>query len=427
MKYKSRPNKHLKAIRSSKTGSFSCKKTISPEVFKKLRSLKKMLAQQDQKCWDIGDLCIELLDRDRLALGDIAHATGYSRTRISHFHLTCRLFSPDERKGYTFQDSLTARQIHISLPRLAMTPVQIRDEICKLKNKTVRQVREHFVDILVKKEMARTVADSLIAPDSGVGLINNCHHSDWRKIIPKLPDQSVHLFICDPPFAQHKIKGKRGYVSSRAATNGMRNDSDYNLCEEEALSVTLPLFELCLPKLAPGGMLLLFQAGGRPDRIEVLQKAKECGWDCAYGLTWKKGELSVSNMQNPYRVCTERILLFCGNENKLTKCQNGLPHSDILDFPTETPTVTNKMNTGQMAYADYHMFQKPPALMEFLIQQHSHPGNLVVEAFGCSGSGCIAAARHNRRWIYIESNKANFIWGNQRILNAVKTLTSSVG
>ena len=36
------------------------------------------------------------------------------------------------------------------------------------------------------------------------------------------------------------------------------------------------------------------------------------------------------------------------------------------------------MHSGTVKYGDYHMFQKPPELMEFLIRHHSFTGDLVV-------------------------------------------------
>lgn len=394
------------------------KKSISSKALNRLRRLKTLLKQQDSKCWEIGDICIELIDSNRLSLKQISEFTNYSRARISHFHLTSRAFPAGQREGYTFQDSLTARQVCRQLPRLNMSKTEVRDVIVKLTNKTARQVRAHFVQILTQKEINQSLAESVKNTTSGNQVINNCHCADWRHVVPKLPNNSVQLFICDPPFAQYG--GKGGYVSHRTKTNGMRDDCENNVSEEEALSVTLPLFEQCLPKLAPDGILLLFQGGAKCDRVEVLHKAEECGWDCVYALTWYKGKLSMGSHQNPYYLCSEKILVFCRKGTMLKKFQNGMPHSDILDFPTETNQVTLKMNSGKMKFADYHQFQKPPALMEFLIKHHSYPGDLVVTPFGCSGVGAISALKLGRQWVYTEMNKNNYTWGSQRVLKALE-------
>ena len=359
---------------------------------------------------------------DKLSLRQIGEFTDYSRTRISHFHLTARTFIAKRRIGYTFQDSLTARQIYYRLPRLNMSPIEIRDVIVKMKNKTPAQVRGFFIDILMDRERNQHLAHSAQSYVSKDRLINNCHHGDWRTIIPDLPDQSVQLFICDPPFASPS-----GYLSKREETNALRTDCDCGLTEEQALDVTLPLFELCLPKLAPEGIMLLFQGGGKSDRVEVLQKAQECGWECIYGLTWDKGHISVGNFLNPYLVCSERILVFSRKGIKQQKYQDGLPHPDVLHFPTETQRITKKMHSGKVAYGDYHMFQKPPELLEFLVRHHSFYGDLVVEPFGCSGSGVISASKLNRRWVYIESNRENYEWGSQRVFKEISEISAQVG
>jgi len=415
-------NRRLRGCNASRKPRKRKEKPLSPSVLRKLKTLKTLLKQQDSKCWEIGDLCIELLDEHHLSLRQISEFTGYSRARISHFHLTARTFVINDRTSYTFQDSLTARQIHRKLPRLGMTPVEIRDVIVKLRNKTPSQVRAHFIRILIEKEKNQHLAKSAQAYINNDKLINNCHHSDWRDVVPKLPDGAVQLLIADPPFST-----STGYISKRADTNALRTDCDWGATDEQALEVTLPLFELCLPKLAPDGVLLLFQGGGKSDRIEVLQKADECGWECLYALTWDKGHLSVGNFQNPYLICSERILIFGRKGRKPKKYQNGLPHSDILSFPTETPHATRRMNAGKLEYGDYHMFQKPLALMEFLVRHHSFAGDLVAELFGCSGSGVIAAAKLNRRWVYIESNENNYSWGSQRVMKAVTELSVQAG
>ena len=128
----------------------------------------------------------------------------------------------------------------------------------------------------------------------------------------------------------------------------------------------------------------------------------------------------MGSHQNPYYLCSEKILVFCRKGTMLKKFQNGMPHSDILDFPTETNQVTLKMNSGKMKFADYHQFQKPPALMEFLIKHHSYPGDLVVTPFGCSGVGAISALKLGRQWVYTEMNKNNYTWGSQRVLKALE-------
>ena len=80
-----------------------------------------------------------------------------------------------------------------------------------------------------------------------------------------------------------------------------------------------------------------------------------------------------------------------------------------------------------MEYGDYHHFQKPEALMDFIIKTHTYPGDLVVEPFGCSGSGVVSALKNNRKWVYVESNQSNFDWGSGRVYKLITELATQAG
>ena len=52
---------------------------------------------------------------------------------------------------------------------------------------------------------------------------------------------------------------------------------------------------------------------------------------------------------------------------------------------------------------------------------------MVVEPFGCSGSGVIAASKLNRQWVYIESNEENYRWGSNRVFKSESELSVQTG
>jgi len=81
--------------------------------------------------------------------------------------------------------------------------------------------------------------------------------------------------------------------------------------------------------------------------------------------------------------------------------------SDILDVPMRRKSYTR---IGD------HLFEKPVALMERLINKHTFPGELVVEPFGATGPASQAAVRTGRHWLYCESNPRNFELGSRRIM-----------
>ena len=384
------------------------------EIDAKLEALRSMLTEHDRRCWEIGDIVVELVDYHRMQLATIAKTVGYSKSRLSEFHLTARTFGPEERGEGSFYDGLMARRIWKAMPRLGMSSLTVRRHIVGLPGKRPRQIKAHFVSLLIRRERQRSATRLGDSQPQDHGLINAAHHADWRDIIPRLADGSVKVVFADPPFGGYSWRPEGGYLSGRADTNGLRCESDNN-SDEEAMAVTLPLFELCLSKLAPGGCLLLFQAGGKPDRAEVLDAAHHHGWDCLYGLTWQKDTLTPSDCAYPYVPSSERILVFVRAGDRLEWHEPGLSRSDVLSFKSPTPYLTKKMLRGDESLRSFHMFQKPDDLCEFIVRKHTHPGELAVEPFGCSGAFSMAAARLKRQWVYIESNDDNFRWGSVRL------------
>ncbi len=398
----------------------------SGAVNDKLRRLSNLLKSHDKRCWDIGDLVAELIDQHRVSLGYLARQVGYSKARLSELHLTSRAFPPADRDEGNFYDALMARRIWTRLPRLGASLRSIRGSIIQMKGKRPRQIKAHFVALLLERDRSHAMATAANGDLlGGHGLIGRCHHADWRAVAPELPDGSVKLIIADPPFGGYGWQPAGGYISGRADTSGLRTDSDSNT-EDDALLVTLPLFKMCLPKLAKGGCLLLFQPGAKPDRREVLNEAEQYGWDCLYGLTWLKNTRTPTDCSYPYVPSSERLLVFTRHGETLEWHERGQPRADVLEFDSMTLGATLSMDRGRQDYGSVHMFQKPHALCEFLVRKHTHPGELVFEPFGCSGSGVIAAGQLGRRWVYCESNDENFRWGSQRVQRYLIQSTASI-
>ncbi len=398
---------------------------MDKDIVKKLKVLKELLAKHDLHCWKIGDVVAYLMDKKHLSLGDISIYVNYSRARLSHFHLTARTFPMPLRKGYSFQDSFTARKIHLSIPRLKMTPVQIRDIIAGLEDKSFRKVHSYFIRKLIEQEQNENIMETLRKTTSS-SIINRCYYAKWQDVITQIPSNEIKIFICDPPYSIYNKKYDGKYRCARPENSSKRaNCSNDNT--KAALSDTLELFDYCLPKLTPDGVLILFQAGGKPDRPEIQLKARETGWQCQQVLTWVKSRYGMGSKENPYRTCTERILIFGREGISLKKHQNGMFSTDLIDIPTETRYVSQKMAREKIDFYDYHVYQKPEALLTFLIRQHSYPGDIVFENYGCSGSGSIAAIHNDRQWIYVESNEENYTWGEKRIHDALEIYHSQVG
>ena len=396
------------------------RKGYSKAAVLKVDRLSRLIAAHDACCWQIGDLVTELVLSHRMPLAVVARKVSYSKPRLSEFSTTARFFKPEHRTA-NFQDCLMARRMFVRFPGLGLTAVEIRDQIAAMHGKRPSEIKAYFARKHAAAEASRATQGPDIPEATQAG---GCFHSDWRDVIPTIPDRSIKMINADPPFGGYSWQTDGGYLSSRSGSSGLRTESDAN-SDAEAMEVTLDLFRLCLPKLKDGGCLLLWQAGAKPDNPAVIETVAACGWESPLALTWLKSNTGVAAEDSPYAPTTERILIFVPRGQKLIKHERDMSRSDVLSFPSETISASRDFRMGNMPPRTVHMFQKPNALMEHLIRKHSYPGELIVDCFGCSGSCCIAAERLGRQWLYIESNADNFEWGRHRLAAEIRQPSSA--
>ena len=308
-----------------------------------------------------------------------------------------------------------------------MSLIEIRSEVKSRRITRIADAKAHFVQRLLSQQQNEALINGVAAETRAWQLINAAHRSDYRDVIPRLPNGSVKLFIADPPFGGYSWRTHGGYASGMSDTSGFRYDCDNN-ATDEAMAVTIDLFRTCKPKIAEGGILLLFQAGGRPDHPEILAAASEHGWECRHALTWHKtNAVNPCHLSEPYGISTERILLFCRTGDRIQWHERDLSRSDVLTFETETKTAHHQMQRGERDFGDMFVYQKPIELLELLVRKHTFQGELVVEPFGGSGSAVIAAAQLGRRWVYCESNAATYSWAAPRIERMLADQATAAG
>ncbi len=402
-------------------------RTLSKTALKRLEKLQTLLHRQDQNAWAIGDSLIPLVESHRIPLRSLSEHTGFSRSRLCEWRLTAKAFPVNQRRGFSFQDCLLARLVHDRFKTLNLSLFDIRSEIKRLRITRIADAKRHFVQRLLSQQQNEAMVKGIAVESRNGQLINALHHSDYRKVISKLPKGSVKLFIADPPFGGYSWREGGGYASGRSDTSGFRYECD-NSKTDEAMKVTLDLFKACRSKIAEGGCLLLFQPGGKPDRPEILMEAQKQEWECRHALSWHKTNVvNPCHVSEPYGISTERLLVFSRRGETLQWHERDLPRSDVLAFKSETKRAHQEMTQGEREFGDMFVFQKPVELMAFLVRKHTFEGELVVEPFGGSGSAVIAASRLGRRWVYCESNATTFLWTSQRIEKQLQTEVVSVG
>jgi DNA modification methylase len=310
---------------------------------------------------------------------------------------TAKAFPPGPRpEGVGYNYLLLASRMARKFPELRMQPLAALDAIRQLRLSQHRDVARCFAEMARASKLARLSGrfrQELI--DSDAEFI--CH-ARFQDLLHRIPDHAAKIIHIDPPYVYPNLPGgKYGSASSRSRIC----DNDI---ADHSIALTIDLLGDWQPKLAPGGVLLLWQPSSPLNR-SIMDAIEKFGWALERPVIWDKGRVQPGSFDRPYCTQTEMLWVLSRLGDQLVNHDDSA-RNDILRFsPVSHPGKVDQL----------HCFEKPQPLCEFLIRKHSHPGELVLDLCGCTGSMSLAAIAANRRWVYVESNPDNFRLGASRI------------
>ncbi len=250
------------------------------------------------------------------------------------------------------------------------------------------------------------------------------HRGDCFEIMKSMPDGSVDLILADPPYA----------------TTGLAIDPTIDL---EAMWAEYRRI------IKPTGTIILF--GSQPFSSKLVCEGIDL---FKHDIVWIKNRATASlHARNRPLKQHEDILVFSAgttiHKNRsprrytyhaLGQRSTGLQtvsastHSPHLDNVTHNPGrryegTTNNPRTTVFCPKDkngVHPFQKPLALLEYLIRTYSNDGDVVFDSFMGSGSTCVAALRSGRRSIGVEMADDYFLIAQERVAATADQATPDV-
>jgi DNA modification methylase len=380
------------------------------EVEREVSRLGDLFKEEVLQHFAVGDQLILLVDRMGKGFRELASRFGRKRNRLNEIYCTAKIYGRPEHRdpNIPFNCYEMARK---ALKISKRDPMDLLNIVVREKLTTSRKVGRYFGRLERQEENAQSLA---AAPARWAGqqdLINNCRNDDCRNVIPRLEDGSVKICAFDPPYGQY-VKMADGHYGESGATPC---ECD-NAKTADAMRLMQNVLGTMEPKLAPGGVILLFRPGDNvdPRQYELEDVIQRAGLVRQFELVWDKGASKLGNGIDPYSLCTERIWVIKRLNDQLVN-HNGSSTREILD------------QTFQGSEERLHYFQKPLALCEFLIQKHSYEGELIFEPCGCTGTFSLAAHRLNRKFVYVEMNQINYTMGSQRIYQAMVKDQPQVG
>jgi site-specific DNA-methyltransferase (adenine-specific) len=284
----------------------------------------------------------------------------------------------------------------------------------KPKLKPVLTIVENEINNKLENELKENSFEStaIIELENNIKIMNG----DCLELMKTIPDNTVHLILCDLPYGTTKCKWDSVI------------DTDKLWIEYKRILIK------------PTGVVVLF--GQQPFTTKLISANYD--W-FKYNIIWKKNKTTQYLLAN-YRPmkCTEDICVFSpggaaaasrhkGNmtynpqnlvpvnivkknsEKRIGKMLNQIHHlgpNNKLTSDTEyKQSFTNyptELIEFDIEYDTIHETQKPIKLIEYLIKTYSNEGDLVLDNAMGSGTTGIGCVNTNRKFIGIELEKKYF-------------------
>lgn len=225
-----------------------------------------------------------------------------------------------------------------------------------------------------------------------INLINgNC-----LEVFNNIEDNSIDLIVTDPPY--------------RVTSRGSSGNSGGMLQKEinkkgkvfEKNDINIKDYASELYRVLKSGSHCYIMTN-QVNLIEMLNTLTEVGFVFTKSLIWDKG----NKIMGQYYMSQFEYILFLrkGKAKKINCCGT----SDILSVPNK--------KTKDLYGKNLHDTEKPIELMEILIKNSSHWGDVVLDPFMGVGSTGIASRRLRRKFIGIELDEHYFNIAKERVGN----------
>lgn len=246
--------------------------------------------------------------------------------------------------------------------------------------------------------------------------LNEIVHGDCLEVMQNIPGGSVDMIMADLPY------------------NTTRNHWDSLIDLEK-------LWEQYERVIKDNGAIVL-TAQTPFDKVLGASNLKLLKYEWIWEKTSATGHLNAKKM--PMKA-HENILVFYkklptynpiktqGHVRKVSKAEHKVNSKMSTNYnPTGLTTYdsTERYPRSVLKFPNdkqktaLHPTQKPVALMEYLIQTYTNPGQLVLDNVAGSGSTAIAAMNTGRNFIAIEKEESYFNLAQKRIIDNLAILTS---
>lgn len=379
---------------AQRVARISASRIAEPAVAAAISRLRELFATELKCRLAMCDVILELVEQHGLRQTDIARELGRAQSDISDILKTARAFPPADRPaGVPYNHLRLAADAARKFPSLRLSP---HEALHTFRARGLTQTRDVSRLFATMDRNAAASATLRLPAEETADAFNRAYHSSYQALLSVFPDRFIHLLHIDPPYADQSQAAQAKSACCNACDNAE---------PAEAIGVVVDLLRQWQPKLATNGIALLWQPWGvlHPEIVSAIAEHKWAGWG---PVVWNKQRPQPGRFVSPYAIQGEMMYVLHRPGDKPRNC-DGSSRESILSIPPVSFSST--------ARHQLHAFEKPERLMKRLLFKHSRAGDLVFDACGCTGSMSKVAINHGRRWVYAESNAANYRLGTDRI------------
>lgn len=403
-------------------------KSNDPAEMDLLNRLKDNLEGAEISLWRAGEIINQLKDKWRWTTKELAHLFRQRANRLDELAKTARLIpEPMRRAGLTFSDHLVARKsakaVSDELVRTGVDPAARPDVALALSEMMAnpdlklgkgRRLTKHLIRRERQRREPERIALLQQLKESNRDKLRQMILGDCIAALPKLSTGTIALVHLDPPYADYRrtSDGKLDF-GSRVGNFECDNNS-----REEAKEATISALWASLPLLKQNGVILLWQAAVGL-QWEISKAIEELGLVHYPFLIWNKSSPQMGDPSTAVMFSAEVCYVLVRNGERPLGFDDSQKRSQVLDVPRQ-------IQRAHQYLSEPFPFRKPEQINTEILERFTQPGDIVVDAFGGSGSFCEAAQKLNREWIYIESNPTNYQIGKRNLENLLlETKTKS--
>ncbi len=211
-------------------------------------------------------------------------------------------------------------------------------------------------------------------------------HGDCLQVMQKIPDKSVDMILCDPPYNMNYVSGRRKIKYKK-----IKNDDNLYFLKD--------FFEESYRVLKYNSAIYCFCSYHNVDKF--LKHFKKY-FVLKNIIIWEKNNHGSGDLKAQYAPQYEMIIYGMKGRKEF----NLKRFSDVWKFDK----TGNKL----------HLTQKPVDLLERCILNSSDKNDVILDAFMGSGSTGVACVKNNRKFIGIELDDEYYSLAKRRIRKAIE-------